>query len=229
MTDAKYIFHQDVAEKKSVAAQLYRTNRRGHGALRFPSDNLTKKEIKKMNGPIREYNLDQPMTWREFTSMPLDLQKEYITKLHEKFPFMQHSRELVQMFGVGESAICKYLRGTLHMPKFRTGSKSIDSLQREAWNIFLEGNVPTPAEEPAEEPVLFQDEPENVPEPAPEPPKEPVLYQQVVPSARTVMRGHVELTGDAESIVNYLRMVLMDNDCITLRVDWESEDAEQNY
>ena len=38
-----------------------------------------------MNGDVKSYNLNRPMTWKEFRSMPKDLQAMYIKKLRNEF------------------------------------------------------------------------------------------------------------------------------------------------
>ena len=38
-----------------------------------------------MNGDVKSYNLNRPMTWEEFRSMPQDLQIMYIKKLRNEF------------------------------------------------------------------------------------------------------------------------------------------------
>ena len=38
-----------------------------------------------MNGEVKSYNLNRPMTWEEFRSMPQDLQIMYIKKLRNEF------------------------------------------------------------------------------------------------------------------------------------------------
>jgi hypothetical protein len=46
---------------------------------------MTDRELKKMNGEVKTYNLDAPMTYTAFRGMPKDLQKEYIVKLQKRF------------------------------------------------------------------------------------------------------------------------------------------------
>ena len=38
-----------------------------------------------MNGDVKSYNLNRPMTWEEFRSMPQDLQIMYIKKLRNEY------------------------------------------------------------------------------------------------------------------------------------------------
>lgn len=87
MTDEKFTFQQDVREKKITArsARRKRTHTGKGGRVTFPSDFMTKKEIEKMNGEVKCYRLNDPMTWAEFTKMPDDIRITYIKLIREKF------------------------------------------------------------------------------------------------------------------------------------------------
>ena len=82
MDDEKYVFFQDVREKKvtGYSARKQRSHC-GKAGCKLPSDYLTKKEIKNMSGEVKSYRLNEPMTYAEFRLMPEDLQKTYIILL----------------------------------------------------------------------------------------------------------------------------------------------------
>lgn len=87
LPDEQYVMISDSIEKKKIAHSSH--NRKTHcgkgGRVKFPSDYLSKKELKAMNGDVKSYNLNRPMTWKEFRSMPKDLQAMYIKKLRNEF------------------------------------------------------------------------------------------------------------------------------------------------
>ena len=87
LPDEQYVMISDSIEKKKIARSSH--NRKTHcgkgGRVKFPSDYLSKKELKAMNGEVKSYNLNRPMTWEEFRSMPQDLQIIYIKKLRNEF------------------------------------------------------------------------------------------------------------------------------------------------
>lgn len=87
MPDEQYVMISDSIGKKKIAHSSH--NRKTHcgkgGRVKFPSDYLSKKELKAMNGDVKSYNLNRPMTWEEFRSMPQDLQVMYIKKLRNEF------------------------------------------------------------------------------------------------------------------------------------------------
>jgi hypothetical protein len=87
LKDEEYVFFSDSREKAITArsAHATRTHCGRGGKVRLPSDNLTKKELQKMNGEVKSYRLNDPMKWDEFKSMPDDLKITYIKLLRQKF------------------------------------------------------------------------------------------------------------------------------------------------
>ena len=79
-------FDYDALQKKRIAAGA-RHMKRGSRSKRcsLPSDNLTPAQLKRRNGPVSTYKLDAPMRWDDFKSMPVDLQKRYLTNLVETY------------------------------------------------------------------------------------------------------------------------------------------------
>ena len=79
-------FDYDVLQKKRTAAGARHMNR-GSRSKRcsLPSDNLTPAQLKRRNGPVSTYKLDEPMRWDDFKAMPVDLQKQYLTYLVETY------------------------------------------------------------------------------------------------------------------------------------------------
>lgn len=100
MTDEKYTFITDVAEKKRTARGAF--NKRTHngkgGKVRFPSDYLSNKERNKMNGEIRKYRMNSPITYAEFKKYPDDLKKKYIQRLRDMFDVSD--TDIAAMMGV---------------------------------------------------------------------------------------------------------------------------------
>ena len=71
MTDEKFVFVSDCADKKRTARGIH--NKRTHagkgGKVIFPSDYLTRKEREAMNGEVKTYALNRPMRWKAYKSM----------------------------------------------------------------------------------------------------------------------------------------------------------------
>lgn len=89
-------FDYDVMQKKRLAHNKFRNAKYKHGGCHLPHEDLTPAQIKRRNGPMMTYNLNLPMSWESFRTMPQDLQQQYLEGLHSRF-------------GVGPSDLAKYL------------------------------------------------------------------------------------------------------------------------
>lgn len=105
MKDEEFVFRADSREKAITArsAKHTRTHCGKGGRVRLPSDNLSKRELKKMNGECKAYRLNEPMKWQEFKAMPDDIKVTYIKLLQQKFnvPFVH----IGKMLGVTQKTI----------------------------------------------------------------------------------------------------------------------------
>ena len=68
-------FDYDVLQKKRTASGA-RHIKKGSKSKKctLPSGFLTAKQRKELNGNVTTYNLSEPMTWKSFKAMPLDIQ-----------------------------------------------------------------------------------------------------------------------------------------------------------
>lgn len=87
MTDEVYEFIQDCKEKAHTArsARNTRTHCGKGGRVKFPSDNLTKKEREAMNGECKSYRLNDPMSYAEFKELPDDLKEVYLNSIIKRY------------------------------------------------------------------------------------------------------------------------------------------------
>ena len=94
-----------------------------------------------MNGDVKSYNLNRPMTWEEFRSMPQDLQTMYIKKLRNEFgvPDIVLSKSM----GVCKSSFSKAMKDlnlSLGKSAGATGKQWLNSEKSskfsEYWNKF---------------------------------------------------------------------------------------------
>lgn len=110
MTDEKFIYTQDLREKKSTArsARYKRTHAGKGGAVKFPSDYLSKKELNAMNGEVKSYRLNEPMTWAEYKSMPDDIRIVYIKALRDAYNVSDSS--IAAMLGTGQKTFSNETR-----------------------------------------------------------------------------------------------------------------------
>ena len=143
MPDERYVMISDSIEKKKIARSSH--NRKTHcgkgGRVKFPSDYLSKKELKAMNGDVKSYSLNKPMTWEEFRSMPQDLQIMYSKKLRNEFGVPDSV--LGKAMGVCRSSFSKAMRDlnlSLGKSAGATGRQWLNSEKSskfsEYWNKF---------------------------------------------------------------------------------------------
>lgn len=101
MDDAEYIYKQDVKEKAITArsSHKYGSSRRRRCGL--SSDNLTRKEWERMNGPVHTLKPDEALSWDRFRALPRSLQQDYIKHILSKFKVGPAA--LGRMFGVSEA------------------------------------------------------------------------------------------------------------------------------
>lgn len=143
MTDFDY----DAMQKKRIASGD-RHRKRGSKSTYcgLPSDRMTQAQWKKRNGEVKIMNLNAPMSWASFKSMPNDLQKEYVSKLVERFQC--NMRDFSFMFGVKPPTVSRYFKEAgVNMAPFGKG-KCASKQEREAFNEWAFGGVSTTPDSP---------------------------------------------------------------------------------
>ena len=137
MNDIEFMLKEDIKEKKKAGSGYrYKKNGSKSKKCRLPSDNLSKKEIEKMNGECKVYNLNKPMSYSNFCAMPVDLQIKYLEMLRDKFGANQ--TEISKMMGVADTTLASHRARFLgSKPIFRSYKHS--RLNVEAWNRFING------------------------------------------------------------------------------------------
>lgn len=132
MTDEKYTFITDVAEKKRIARGAF--NKRTHngkgGKVRFPSDYLSNKERNEMNGKVREYRMNSPITYSEFKKYPDDLKKKYVKRLRDMFDVSD--TDIAAMMGVKAKTLNAALI-KIDASGGRRGKRKADYVAFEKW------------------------------------------------------------------------------------------------
>ena len=103
MNDIEYELKKDIREKKNIGRSYKNMNRTGKGPLRFPSDYLTKKEKKKLNGPVASYDMGKPMSYAAFNKMPSEMQKLYLDGIIEKFH--PTTKTIAELFGINPGSV----------------------------------------------------------------------------------------------------------------------------
>ena len=144
MNDVEFILKEDIKEKKQAGRGYYhKKNGSKSKKCRLPSDSLSKKEIEKMNGECKAYNLNKPMSYSNFCAMPVDLRIKYLETLRVKFGANQI--DISKMMGVADTTLASHRAKFLDSkPVFKRYKHS--RLDVEAWNKFINGEEAVVAE-----------------------------------------------------------------------------------
>lgn len=79
-------FDYDVMQKKRIASgAVHRKRGSKSKKCTLPSDYLTKKELKAMNGEVKSYNIHERMDWKKFKTLPEDMAIAHVNWLIETF------------------------------------------------------------------------------------------------------------------------------------------------
>lgn len=216
-------FHEDSREKKRTAASSHkqRTHCGKGGRVRFPSDNLTKKELKAMSGECVTYNLKKPMDWATFKSMPEDLQKEYVRSLRARFGC--NNSAIADMLGTGRKNFQVYV-GKLGL-KLGKGSGN-DPWDVVGFNRWKNGEDEVGGENASEAAVEAVGE-ENA----------SLLVHSIIPNTLVIdsrvcrqrvvpATGSMDFEGNIRSICDAL-VGLLDGEDVFLEVSWHIAESSE--
>ena len=99
-------FEYEVRQKKQLSRNaIYKKGGSKSKKCSLPSDHMTKAEWKRRNGKVEGYSLNKPLTFKEWSAMPDDIQKEYWVKLRERFYNIANSRIRRDMLHTSEPTL----------------------------------------------------------------------------------------------------------------------------
>lgn len=184
MDDTTYTFISDIREKKSTASGArHRVCGAKSKKCTLPHEKLTPAQLRRRNGPVKTYSCSRPCTYFQFTEMPEDIQKQYLTNLLSTHGASVTS--IAMMWEVTSQTVRKHF-SRLGIPRDRIRCNSI------LWSQFLRGN-----EEPQQEAVC---EPEAEPQSSP------------APIIRTNASIHLSYTGTPYQVLSFLLNCSMGQD-----------------
>ncbi len=214
MKDEKYLFVSDSINKKRTARGAH--NRGSHGGkVKMPSDFLSKKELKSMDGECKTYRLNEPMSWEEFKALPDDLKVSYINAIRIRFG--ASDSEIFRMFGVDQRKGA-YDFAALNLGRGRNSTKL--KFNQEAWSkwragIKVEADIEDDSSVFNAKAIIADEEPVEAPE--------PVVMSLPTNKTRVYpLSGHMTLRGTAEEIGSVIAEMLGGGKLI-LSVEWEME------
>lgn len=74
--------------------------------MKLPSDGLTLKEVREINGTPTTYKMDAPCRWEDFKAWPEDIQREYLEGLQKKY--RAPLSEIARVMGVKENTFISW-------------------------------------------------------------------------------------------------------------------------
>lgn len=152
-------FDYDSMQKKRIARGAMNMKRGSKSKkCSLPHDGWTAAQLRRLNGPVSTYKLDEPMQWGSFKAMPEDLQRKYITSLQENY--QANDAMMGAMFGVVGGSVLN-ARKRLGIPSLDCAQmKGKDAEIRDAkWEAFCNGVVGGKPGEPGEVSDAPNDEP----------------------------------------------------------------------
>ena len=130
-------FAYDSVQKKKLAKNaIHKKNGSKSKKCSLPSDGMSRKEWEEMNGDVKKYRLNEPMSWAQFKEMPLDLQQEYLNFLVSNFKVGAYI--LSNMFGIDARVIKKWIREHDMWVEF-SNSGSLTNLEKKKRDCFIAG------------------------------------------------------------------------------------------
>lgn len=223
-SDEEYEYRQDVRDKAITArsARRMRTYNGKGGSVKFPSDFLTAKERKAMNGEVKTFNINNPITWADFKAMPDDLKKAYIKMIDHRFN--APNTYIAKMFGCNQRTLSLYLKDMGFDHGFRSGREKWAKDEFEAWcrgeelvNVSeVEAEMHNESEQITVEPTA-----ENTPV-EPVVPAEPDGRHVIIPDIPGLIiadTATVSFTGHSDEILATL-MCMLKNNTVNLTVNW---------
>lgn len=126
-------FIMDCQMKRNISGSA--RHRRGHcgrgGAVRLPSDGLSRGEVSARNGRCRVYRMNVPLDARGLGRLPWDLRRQYIRQLRIRYGAADGA--ICAMLGVSSGELSRLL-GELELPAMDSNLE-FDPV---GWTQFLE-------------------------------------------------------------------------------------------
>lgn len=163
MTDAEYLFKQTSVERKRIGRGDRNKKRRGGKTVRFPSDNLSRKEKMALNGEVKTYKERPFYTREEFQALPDDLQVKWINSVINRYDVSVRGLSKI-VFGSHDWLRCyinsKGYREYINKgPIGRAADKGIKALTA-AYEVYKNGAETVVALSEVSEAELHTEEPE---------------------------------------------------------------------
>lgn len=143
-------FDYDVRQRKRIASGAFR-RKCGSKSRKcsLSTDHMTQKQWEERNGKVVTVNLKSPMSWKEFKSLPTDIQSTYVSYLKEEYG--ANATKISSMFHITPQTLKRELVAKGVNVHFHAG-KTMSEENLVKWNTFVSGSPePSMDEELGEE------------------------------------------------------------------------------
>lgn len=218
MTDAEKMFRQTSKERKNSRGVWAKKSGSRSKRCSLPSDNLTAKQRKELNGAVETINTMKILSYDEWKVLSKSMKELYLEAL-----FSQHNArvcDVAAMWGHSDVALREYAkRQGIDLARFAAKSRaykkrSID----ESWLAFLENSRAVEIED-LQEPV----EEENVQQEAPE------SVKQQLPKGNELLRvisGVLSYEGDPAAIFQKALLALDPSKSYTIQIAYQTKESK---
>ena len=137
MNDAAYAFKEDVKERKSMlSGARHKKNGSKSRSCKLPYESLSYYQRKKLNGEVKSYPMNRPMTWKEFQTYPDDLQETYLATLVDGFNVSM--KQVGDMMGCCNTTLNRLIKNK-NFTKINTskGRRIVSQEDIDSWHEFL--------------------------------------------------------------------------------------------
>lgn len=195
-------FYDDVKERNAMkSGASHKVNGSKSKRCTLPSDNLTPAQKRKLNGPVKEYELHKAMPWAEFKQLPLDLQQVHLDYIQRRFRVGPAIISKL-VFGLSDSGLWFYAKEKgLTYVTYR--GQRLTEATREAIENWMNGiGEPEPVTEEPTEAVVVDAPVEETPVAEPAPVPENPVKKLVVEN----LSAHI--SGTADDLLSYISAML---------------------
>lgn len=108
MTDERFVFQQDIKERSKMKTGAYhKKNGSKSKKCTLPSDHLTAREKKKLNGECMSIKMNEPYhNWKEFKKLSVEMQRNYISGL--VVDHQARSKDIAEMFNISPNSFSAF-------------------------------------------------------------------------------------------------------------------------
>lgn len=127
-------FTHDVVQRRRIASgAAHRVNGSKSRACTLPSDYLTEAQRKALNGEVKSFNINMPMSWRGFRNLEDSQRKLYLDHLFTNYnPTINM---LAEMLGISRATLTNFFAEKgIHSPR-RRGAR-VTPADRLRWRAF---------------------------------------------------------------------------------------------